>query len=189
MSELVTVTCSTALPPENLRRHLGLAQQIDGYHQFHPDADTRSGELAAYCGVSPRTMQNATKSVRGMSAHRDLRLRKRWSVRRILTMGRPDTVISDVARANSFRHVGEFAGAYRSTFGAKPRRHWQEVKGSPFKQSFSHLRSLYAVPNRPRWQKRALSARARLAVPTALRASETSREIAACRPRTCPATR
>jgi AraC-like DNA-binding protein len=109
--------CSTALPPATFRRYLPIVELIDEYMQFHPDACVGSTELASYCGVSSRTLQNATKSVRGTSVHRYLRLRKLWSVRRTLTVGRPDTVISDVARANGFRHMGEFTGAYRSTFG------------------------------------------------------------------------
>ena len=37
-------------------------------------------------------------------------------MRRTLAIGRPDTIISDVARANGFRHMGEFGKAYRLVF-------------------------------------------------------------------------
>lgn len=109
--------CSTTLPPAYFHRYRRIVEQIDEHEELHHDADTRSNGLASYCGVSPRTLQNATKSVRGMSVHRYLRLRKLWSVRRTLMVGRPDTVISGVARASGFRHMGEFTKAYRSTFG------------------------------------------------------------------------
>jgi AraC-like DNA-binding protein len=108
---------SAIVMPSHFSRHLRIIEQMDEYQTLYPDADSDSNDLAAYCGVSPRTLQNATTSVRGMSVHRYIRLRKLWSVRRVLTIGRPGTVISDVARANGFRHMGEFSQAYRSTFG------------------------------------------------------------------------
>jgi AraC-like DNA-binding protein len=115
LNKMINV-CSATLPPKNFHRHLPIVEQIDKYLCLFPDADTSGNTLASYCGVSPRTLQNATSSVRGMSVHRYLRLRKLWSVRRMLALGRPDTIISDVARANGFRHMGEFTRAYRSTF-------------------------------------------------------------------------
>ncbi|HET7884827.1 MAG TPA: helix-turn-helix domain-containing protein [Bradyrhizobium sp.] len=117
LDDVILNARSTLRPPAYFDRYLRIVEQIEAYQQFHPDADARAGDLARHCGVSARTLQNATKSVRGMSVHRYLRLRKLWSVRRTLAVGRPDTVISDVARANGFRHMGEFARAYRQAFG------------------------------------------------------------------------
>jgi len=87
---------------------------------FYPAADIHAAELAQACNVSARTLQTATQAVRGSSVHRYLRLRRLWSVRRTLALGRPNTKISDVARANGFWHMGEFASAYRATFGETP---------------------------------------------------------------------
>ena len=60
------------------------------------------------------------ESAQRRASRRYLRLRRLWSVRRTLALGRPNTKISDVARANGFWHMGEFASAYRATFGETP---------------------------------------------------------------------
>ncbi len=106
--------------PEQFERHLRIVRRMDDYLTLYPAADLRSAELAQACDVSPRTLQTATQTVRGLSVHRYLRLRRLWSVRRALALGRPHTKISDVARANGFWHMGEFASAYRATFGETP---------------------------------------------------------------------
>ena len=68
----------------------------------------------------PRTLKAATRAMRGLSVHRYLRLRRLWSARCALALGQPQTNVSDVARANGFWRMGEFASAYRRTFGETP---------------------------------------------------------------------
>jgi len=108
--------------PEQFERYLRVVRRMDDYLTLCPAAEIQSTELARACSVSPRTLQTATQAVRGLSVHRYLRLRRLWSVRRALAVGRPHTKISDVARANGFWHMGEFASAYRATFGETPSR-------------------------------------------------------------------
>jgi AraC family ethanolamine operon transcriptional activator len=114
----------TATPPivtsEQFGRYLRMVRRMDEYLTLHPATDIQSAELARACAASPRTLQTATRTVRGLSVHRYLRLRRLWSVRRALTLGRPYTKISDIARANGFWHMGEFGSAYRATFGETP---------------------------------------------------------------------
>jgi AraC family transcriptional regulator, ethanolamine operon transcriptional activator len=114
----------TSLPPipspDQFQRYLRVVRHMDERLNFHPYANICSADLALACNVSPRTLQTATKAVRGLSVHRYLRLRRLWSVRQALSLGRPHTKISDVARANGFWHMGEFASAFRTTFGETP---------------------------------------------------------------------
>jgi AraC family ethanolamine operon transcriptional activator len=122
LSSLDAVMASTPpIPsPEQFERYRRIVRRMDDCLMFYPAADIHAAELAQACNVSARTLQTATQAVRGSSVHRYLRLRRLWSVRRTLALGRPNTKISDVARANGFWHMGEFASAYRATFGETP---------------------------------------------------------------------
>jgi len=101
-------------------RHLRSVRRMEEYLTLHPAADVDATELAQACDVSPRTLEAATRAVRGLSVHRYLRLRRLWSARCALALGQPQTNVSDVARANGFWHMGEFASADRGTFGETP---------------------------------------------------------------------
>jgi AraC family ethanolamine operon transcriptional activator len=106
----------TALPG-HFQRYLTIVWRVEDYLAANPSSNIYGADLVRACDVPLRTLQTATRAVRGMSVHRYLRLRRLWSVRRTLSLGRPNTKISDVARANGFWHMGEFATAYRTTFG------------------------------------------------------------------------
>ena len=93
---------------------------MDEYLSLHPSADIYGADLAQACDVSERTLQTATRAIRGLSVHRYLRLRRLWAARRALALGRRHTKVSDIARANGFWHMGEFSSAYRGTFGETP---------------------------------------------------------------------
>lgn len=116
----ILMSFPTVPPSRQFERHLTTVKRMEDYLHLHATADIYASELASACGVSPRTLQTATLSVRGLSVNRYLRLRRLWSVRRTLALGRPHTKISDVARANGFWHMGEFAAAYRAVFGETP---------------------------------------------------------------------
>jgi AraC family ethanolamine operon transcriptional activator len=106
--------------PAHFERYRRIVRRMDDYLSLHPASDIYSTDLAQACDVSPRTLQSATKIVRGLSVHNYLRLRRLWSVRRQLALGRPHTRVSDIARANGFWHMGEFSSAYRAIFGEAP---------------------------------------------------------------------
>jgi AraC family ethanolamine operon transcriptional activator len=106
--------------PGQFERYRRVVWRMDDYLSLRPAADIHIADLARVCDVSPRTLQTATRAVRGLSVHRYLRLRRLWSVRRVLAHGRPHTKVSDIARANGFWHMGEFTSAYRATFGETP---------------------------------------------------------------------
>lgn len=107
-------------PPDQFERYRRIVRRMDEYLTVHPAADIYGTDLARACNVSPRTLQTAARAVRGMSVHRYLRLRRLWLVRRTLALGRPQAKVSGIARANGFWHMGEFASAYRATFGETP---------------------------------------------------------------------
>jgi AraC family ethanolamine operon transcriptional activator len=106
--------------PGQFERYRKIVRRMEDYLSCHPAADIYGDELAQACDASPRTLQTATKTVRGLSVHRYLRLRRLWAVRRSLALGRAHTKVSDVARANGFWHMGEFASTYRAAFGETP---------------------------------------------------------------------
>ena len=79
-----------------------------------------SGDIAARLGVSVRTLNNLMVKTNGMSLHRYVRLRRLWAVRRQLLSGDPRRQIKEVALANGFWHLGDFAAKYCSQFGELP---------------------------------------------------------------------
>ncbi len=119
LDEVMTSVPAIASPAQ-FERYRRIVRRTDDYLSLHPAADIYSADLARACDVSPRTLQTATRAVRGMSVHRYLRLRRLWAVRRVLALGRAHAKVSDIARANGFWHMGEFTSAYRSTFGETP---------------------------------------------------------------------
>jgi AraC family ethanolamine operon transcriptional activator len=119
LDEVMTSYPSVA-SPAHFERYHRIVRRMDDYLSLHPASDIYIADLAQACDVSPRTLHSATKMVRGLSVHNYLRLRRLWSVRRRLALGRSHTKISDIARANGFWHLGEFSSAYRAIFGEAP---------------------------------------------------------------------
>lgn len=99
------------------RGYCRLVRMIDDYVAFHATSAIYSADLAEQCGVSVRTLGTAVATVRGMSLHRYLRLKQLWAARAQLVRGSDTVTVSSCARANGFRHMGEFARLYRATFG------------------------------------------------------------------------
>jgi AraC-like DNA-binding protein len=79
-----------------------------------------SGDFAAKLGVSVRTLSKLMVKANGMSLHRYVRLRRLWAVRRQLLNGDPRRQIKEIALANGFWHLGDFAAKYCSQFGELP---------------------------------------------------------------------
>lgn len=106
--------------PGQFEKYRRIVRRMDEYLEFHQAENTYLPELARACGVSLRTLQAATKAVRGMSAYRYLRLRRLWLVRKMLASSRASSKVSDVARAHGFWHMSEFSAAYRATYNESP---------------------------------------------------------------------
>lgn len=106
----------------NLTQYLTLVRRLDEYLAFNASRTLYSADIASELGVSVRTLHNAVTSIRGMSLHRYVRLKRLWNVRQQLVLGSSATVIKSIALANGFWHMGEFGSLYRTTFGETPQQ-------------------------------------------------------------------
>lgn len=79
--------------------------------------------VAAYCGVSVRTIQNAFRTVLHTTPTAWLR-RERLSRTRAMLLARNPAFVSitDVAIAHGFVHMGDFAAQFRAEYGVNPSR-------------------------------------------------------------------
>jgi AraC family ethanolamine operon transcriptional activator len=109
-------------PAKKEAAHHGLRdlKTIDDLVDSHSPSPIYSAEIASKLGVSVRTLSNLMVKANGMSLHRYIRLRRLWTVRRQLLAGDPDLQIKQVALANGFWHLGDFAAKYASQFGELP---------------------------------------------------------------------
>lgn len=106
----------------NLSHYIALVHKLDELLSFNPSSTLYSADIASQFGVSVRTLHNAVVTVRGMSLHRYVRLKRLWSVRQQLVQGSSAVVIKAIALANGFWHMGEFSSLYRNTFGETPQQ-------------------------------------------------------------------
>lgn len=100
--------------------HLRLVEQIDARLAANPAAAIYSKHLARDLSVSVRSLHSAAKSIRGMSLHRYLKLRRLWLVRGRLLAAEPGARIKSVALAHGFWHLGDFSADYHDLFGELP---------------------------------------------------------------------
>jgi AraC-like DNA-binding protein len=121
-----TPELSARLASQNYSR---LVRMIDEYLAYHAASAIYSADLAEHCGVSVRTLGTAVASVRGMSLHRYLRLRKLWSARAQLVKGSGALTVTSCARANGFHHMGEFARLYSAAFNETASRTLARARG------------------------------------------------------------
>ena len=101
------------LLPRDVRKALALLNA-------NPVRDRALGELAAACGVAPRTLQKHFRRFvkrSPLEVLRDLRL---GLVRQELLRGRADISIGELAAQSGFNHLGRFAGWYRERYGESP---------------------------------------------------------------------
>jgi AraC family ethanolamine operon transcriptional activator len=106
--------------PRSLVRHYAIVRSVDDLLASDPHAAFYSAALAKRLGITVRTIHNAFAAIRGLSVHRYLRLRRLWAVRQALTALEPGVSVKSVALSHGFWHLGEFASAYRATFGEAP---------------------------------------------------------------------
>jgi AraC family ethanolamine operon transcriptional activator len=106
----------------NLAHYVALVRSLDELLSFNVSGAVYSADVAQQLGVSVRTLHNAVVTIRGMSLHRYVRLKRLWSVRQQLALGSSAVFIKAVALANGFWHMGEFSSLYRNTFGETPQQ-------------------------------------------------------------------
>lgn len=109
-----------AARPGSFDRHRKLVARLDEVVELFGSKPLYSDDLAAALGVSARTLQVATHAVHGVSLHHYLRLKRLWSVRVQLMTGGGGVTVKAAALGNGFWHLGDFARAYRLTFGETP---------------------------------------------------------------------
>jgi AraC-like DNA-binding protein len=114
-AEVVTTQWATRA---NSARHFEVFRDVQAALAGDIAHPVYSGELAKQVGVSVRTMHDAVKRYRGMSLHRDLRLRRLWLVRQRLVAGTHS--VKACALAFGFWHLSDFSRSYRSQFGESP---------------------------------------------------------------------
>jgi AraC family ethanolamine operon transcriptional activator len=100
--------------------HLRLIEAIDARLAANPADVIYSKVLARNLGVSVRSLHSAAKSIRGMSLHRYLKIRRLWLVRTRLLAAAPGARIKSVALAHGFWHLGDFSSDYQKLFGELP---------------------------------------------------------------------
>lgn len=100
--------------------HLRLVEQIDARLAADPAAAIYSKILARDLSVSVRSLHSAAKSIRGMSLHRYLKIRRLWLVRGRLLAAQPGARIKSFALAHGFWHLGDFSADYHDLFGELP---------------------------------------------------------------------
>jgi AraC-like DNA-binding protein len=127
IQETLLAGLDAALTPEDARprgalfdKHRKLVAHLDEHVSLLGSAPLYSGDLAQAVGVSVRTLQAATRSVHGMSLHHYLRLKRLWSVRKMLLTGGTGLTVKAAALGNGFWHMGDFAREYKSAFGETP---------------------------------------------------------------------
>jgi AraC family ethanolamine operon transcriptional activator len=101
-------------------RYADIVERIDGILAARWAQPVSNAEIAREIGLSSRTLHEAVHRIRGMSLQRYLRLRRLWSARKQLIASSARAHVHSIAAANGFRHMGEFAAAYRATFGELP---------------------------------------------------------------------
>jgi adenylate cyclase len=85
-----------------------------------PERGRSVAELAAACGVAPRTLQKHFRRFLGGSPGAVLRDLRLDLVRRELLSGRAAPTIAALATRCGFRHLGRFSGWYRARYGESP---------------------------------------------------------------------
>jgi len=101
-------------------KHRKLISHLDEVVALFGNKPLYSDDLSSALGVSVRTLQTAAHAVHGMSLHHYLRLKRLWSARMQLMIGRPGLSVKAAALGNGFWHLGDFSRSYRITFGETP---------------------------------------------------------------------
>jgi AraC-like DNA-binding protein len=97
-------------------------RRAEAYIEAHFAEPLSLAEIAAQAGVSARSLQNGFQTFRNTTPMGFLRSLRLQRVHRVLLAADPGTArVTEIALACGFNHMGEFASAYRRTFGETPR--------------------------------------------------------------------
>jgi AraC-like DNA-binding protein len=99
---------------------LRVLRTIDEFVDANASRAIYSEEIASALGISVRTLANLMIRSNDMSLQRYLRLRRLWATRQQLLAGAPHLKVKEVALANGFWHMGDFAARYYRQFGEHP---------------------------------------------------------------------
>jgi transcriptional regulator GlxA family with amidase domain len=77
-------------------------------------------EVAAECGISPRSLQAAFRRELGTTPVRWLKSQRLERAHALLASGAPGLSVTDVAYRCGFFHLGEFGAAFRAKYGTPP---------------------------------------------------------------------
>jgi AraC-like DNA-binding protein/tetratricopeptide (TPR) repeat protein len=105
--------CRMPVLPRDVRKALELLEGDSG-RQYSVS------ELAAACGVAPRTLQKHFRGFLGRTLSEvrfDARLKR---ARRELLRGQPDASVTDIALSSGVSHFGRFAAIYRVRYHESP---------------------------------------------------------------------
>ena len=98
-------------------------RRAEAYIEVHFSEPLSLADISAYAGVSARSLQNGFQSFRNMTPMGFLRSLRLKRVHEILLLSDPRTVtVTEIALQCGFGHMGEFATAYKRTFGETPRQ-------------------------------------------------------------------
>lgn len=95
--------------------------RAEDYIGAHADREIDLATLARHAGVSLRTLQMHVRAGFGCTIVQLIRRQRLANARWRLEQAEPDRTVADIARESGFTHLGQFAKAYRSTFGEQPR--------------------------------------------------------------------
>jgi AraC-like DNA-binding protein len=97
-------------------------RRAEAFIEAHFAEPLSLAEIAAQAGVSARSLQNGFQNFRNTTPMGFLRALRLQRVHRTLLAADPGTArVTEIALACGFNHMGEFASAYRRTFGETPR--------------------------------------------------------------------
>jgi AraC-like DNA-binding protein/tetratricopeptide (TPR) repeat protein len=88
--------------------------------EAEPGRQWRLDDLAATCGVAPRTLQKHFRRFLGQSARAFLQELRFNRARQALLVGGRRVSVTDVAARCGFTHLGRFAAAYLRRYGESP---------------------------------------------------------------------
>lgn len=123
--ELLEEADLVQLPDVDLRsangRHVNRAVE---YMRANAADIVLTAEVAAACGVSSRTLENAFRDVLWMTPLEVLTSFRLEEARRMLLDPNSENSVTDAALACGFRHLGRFSRAYGDRFGELPSETW-----------------------------------------------------------------
>ncbi len=98
-------------------------RRAEAYIEAHFSEPLSLADIAAHAGVSARSLQNGFQNFRNMTPMGFLRSLKLKHAYEILLLSDPGTVtVTEIALRCGVSHIGEFATAYKRTFGETPRQ-------------------------------------------------------------------